>query len=53
MPSMVPHLGGIDWSLKSLLATLPAAFALAFVSSVNILITSRVVEHFRGRHQRM
>jgi SulP family sulfate permease len=26
---------------------------LAFVSSVNILITSRVVEHFRGRHIRM
>jgi SulP family sulfate permease len=31
---------------------LPSAFALAFVSSVNILITSRVVEHFRGRHKR-
>src|SRR5262249_16816275 len=29
------------------------AFALAFVSSVNILITSRVVEHFQGRHRRM
>jgi SulP family sulfate permease len=53
MPSMVPHLVGIEWSLKTLLATLPAAFALAFVSSVNILITSRVVEHFRGRHKRM
>jgi SulP family sulfate permease len=26
---------------------------LAFVSAVNILITSRVVEHFRGRHKRM
>jgi SulP family sulfate permease len=35
------------------LTVLPSAFALAFVSSVNILITSRVVEHFRGRHQRM
>jgi SulP family sulfate permease len=32
---------------------LPSGFALAFVSSVNILITSRVVEHFRGRHKRM
>jgi SulP family sulfate permease len=32
---------------------LPSAFALAFVSSVNILITSRVVEHFRGRHRPM
>jgi SulP family sulfate permease len=26
---------------------------LAFVSSVNILITSRVVEHFRGRHKHL
>jgi len=34
------------------LTVLPSAFALAFVSSVNILITSRVVEHFRGRHKR-
>ena len=24
---------------------------LAFVASVNILITSRVVEHFQGRHR--
>ena len=32
---------------------LPAALGLAFVSAVNILITSRVVEHFRGRHKRM
>jgi SulP family sulfate permease len=27
--------------------------ALAFVSSINILLTSRVVEHFRGRHKHM
>jgi SulP family sulfate permease len=32
---------------------LPAAFGLAFVGSVNILITSRVVEHFRGRHKHL
>jgi sulfate permease, SulP family len=30
---------------------LPAGFGLAFVASVNILITSRVVEHFRGRRR--
>lgn len=30
---------------------LPAGLGLAFVSSVNILLTSRVVEHFRGRHR--
>ena len=32
---------------------LPSGFALAFVTSVNLLITSRVVEHFRGRHNHM
>ena len=53
LPSMWPHLAPVAWSVKAVLNTLPAAFALAFVSSVNILITSRVVEHFRGRHKRM
>ncbi len=30
---------------------LPGGAGLAFVTSVNLLITSRVVEHFRGRHK--
>jgi SulP family sulfate permease len=53
LPAALPPLVSISWSVKSVLAALPQAFALAFVSSVNILITSRVVEHFRGRHKRM
>ena len=53
LPAALPPLVPIAWSAKSVLAALPQAFALAFVSSVNILITSRVVEHFRGRHKRM
>jgi SulP family sulfate permease len=53
LPAMLPPIVDISWSLKGTLAALPQAFALAFVSSVNILITSRVVEHFRGRHKRM
>jgi sulfate permease, SulP family len=32
---------------------LPAGFGLAVVTSVNLLITSRVVEHFRGRHKQL
>ena len=52
-PAMLPSLVALNWSLKGVLAALPQAFALAFVSSVNILITSRVVEHFRGKHKRM
>ena len=52
-PSMWPQLVGVAWHPRDLLSIFPSACALAFVSSVNILITSRVVEHFRGRHKRM
>jgi len=48
----MPPFVGFSWSPHDVLSVLPPAFALAFVSSVNILITSRVVEHFRGRHKR-
>jgi SulP family sulfate permease len=53
LPYMWPSVAGINWHPRDILAALPSAGALAFVSSVNILITSRVVEHFRGRHKRM
>jgi SulP family sulfate permease len=53
LPSVLPPFVGFSWSPQDVLTVLPSAFALAFVSSVNILITSRVVEHFRGRHRRM
>ncbi len=53
LPAMLPPVVNLSWKLKDMLAMLPSAAALAFVSSVNILITSRVVEHFRGRHKRM
>ncbi|MBZ5724692.1 MAG: SulP family inorganic anion transporter [Acidobacteriia bacterium] len=53
LAATLPPFAGFGWSAKELLAALPPAFALALVSSVNILITSRVVEHFRGRHKRM
>jgi SulP family sulfate permease len=49
----IPPFAGFSWSAQDVFTVLPSAFALAFVSSVNILITSRVVEHFRGRHRRM
>ena len=53
LPATLPPLVHLSWRLRELSALLPQAAALAFVSSVNILITSRVVEHFRGRHKRM
>ena len=53
LPASLPPLAGFSWSAQDAFTVLPSAFGLAFVSSVNILITSRVVEHFRGRHKRM
>lgn len=53
LPSGLPPFAGFSWGPNDVWTVLPAGFALAFVSSVNILITSRVVEHFRGRHKRM
>jgi SulP family sulfate permease len=52
MTAVVPPFVGFSWNPQDVFTVLPSAFALAFVSSVNILITSRVVEHFRGRHKR-
>ena len=49
----LPPFVAFSWSPQDVFTVLPSGFALAFVSSVNILITSRVVEHFRGRHKRM
>jgi len=51
--SSLPPFVGFSWNPEDVFTVLPSAFALAFVSSVNILITSRVVEHFRGRHKPM
>ncbi len=52
IPSGLPPFIGFSWLPQDVYSVLPAGFALAFVTSINILITSRVVEHFRGRHQR-
>jgi len=52
LPTVMPPFVGFNWSPQDVLTVLPSGFALAFVSSVNILITSRVVEHFRGRHKK-
>ena len=53
LPAMLPPFIGFSWTPQDMFTVLPAALALAFVTSVNVLITSRVVEHFRGRHRRM
>jgi SulP family sulfate permease len=50
--SAMPSFVGFAWSPRDVYTVLPSGFVLAFVVAVNILITSRVVEHFRGRHKR-
>ena len=47
----MPPFAGFTWAPADVTEVLPAALGLAFVASVNILITSRVVEHFQGRHR--
>lgn len=49
----LPPFAGFAWTPKDVFTVLPTGFALAFVSSVNILLTSRVVEHFRGWRRSM
>ncbi len=53
LPIEIPPFQGFQWLATDVYTVLPAAFGLAFVTSVNILLTSRVVEHFRGRHRPM
>ncbi len=47
----IPAPAEFSWRATDLRNVVPAALGLAVVAAVNILITSRVVEHFRGRHR--
>lgn len=49
----LPPFAGFAWNPQDVLQVIPSGLALAFVTAVNLLMTSRVVEHFRGRHQHM
>jgi SulP family sulfate permease len=49
----LPPFAGFAWNPEDVLQVIPSGLALAFVTSVNLLMTSRVVEHFRGRHVHM
>lgn len=51
LPLSMPPFVGFSWTPADVYTVLPSGFALAFVTGVNLLITSRVVEHFRGRHK--
>jgi MFS superfamily sulfate permease-like transporter len=49
----MPDFAGFAWTREDVLTVLPTGLTLAFVASVNILLTSRAVEHFRGRHKHL
>jgi SulP family sulfate permease len=51
VPLDLPPFAGFTWTPADVTSVLPSALGLAFVASVNILITSRVIEHFQGRHR--
>jgi len=53
LPLTIPDFAGFAWTPSDVYKVVPSALALAFVTSVNLLITSRVVEHFRGRHKHL
>jgi sulfate permease, SulP family len=50
LPHSVPPFAGFSWSPADVFSVIPGALGLALVTSINLLVTSRVVEHFRGRH---
>lgn len=47
----LPPFAGFSWTPQDVLNVVPAGLGLAFAASVNILLTSRAVDHFRGRHK--
>lgn len=50
LPHSVPPFAGFSWAPADVFSVIPGAIGLALVTSINLLVTSRVVEHFRGRH---
>jgi SulP family sulfate permease len=53
LPAAFPPFVGFAWVPGDVFSVLPQALGLAIVSSVNLLITSRVVEHFRLRRKHL
>ena len=51
IPLSMPPFIGFTWAPQDVFKVLPSALGLAFVASVELLMTSRVVDHFRGRHK--
>jgi len=53
LPLEIPPFAGFTWSAADVYQVLPSGLGLALVAGMNLLVTSRVVEHFSGRHRPM
>jgi SulP family sulfate permease len=49
----IPKFAEFSWTAQDVHQVLPQGLMLAFVSAANLLLTSRAVEHFRGKHQHL
>lgn len=47
----LPPFAGFSWTPEDVMTVIPSGLGLAFAAAVNLLLTSRAVEHFRGRHK--
>jgi MFS superfamily sulfate permease-like transporter len=47
----LPPFAGFSWTPQDAVTVIPTGLTLAFVASINILLTSRAVDHFRGLHR--
>ena len=52
LPTSLPPFVGFDWSPRDVYEVLPEGLALAVVASVNLIVTSRVVDHFHAARKR-
>jgi len=53
LPLSMPPFANFAWTSDDVWHVLPAGLMLAFVSAANLLLTSRAVEHFRGKHKQL
>jgi MFS superfamily sulfate permease-like transporter len=49
----LPPFAGFSWTPNDVIKLIPSGFMLAFVSTVNLLLTSRTVEYFQGSRRPM
>ena len=47
----LPPFAGFSWTPHDVINLVPSGLMLAIVSTVNLLLTSRTIEHFQGRHK--